>query len=74
MATCPSCGGFLDEHHQCAGMWRQRLHAIGFALAGAILGVLAVLTLAERPTDSLIVVAALLGAVVVTAVMQSVQM
>jgi hypothetical protein len=55
-------------------MWRQRLNAIGFAFAGSVLGVLAVLVLTERPADSLIVVAALLGAVVVTAVVQSVRM
>lgn len=74
MATCPSCGGFLDEHHRCVGLWRRRLRIAGVAIAGAILGPVAVLAVVERPADSLLVVAALLGTVVFTALMQSVRL
>ena len=24
MATCPKCLGYLDDNHQCVGLWKRR--------------------------------------------------
>jgi hypothetical protein len=67
MATCPKCGGYLSDDHRCCGAWRHIARTMGVALGGAVFGVVAVLVLAEHPSKSLLVVAGLLGAVLVTA-------
>jgi hypothetical protein len=67
MATCPKCGGYLSDDHRCFGAWRHIARTMGLALAGAVFSVVAVLVLAEHPSKSLLAVAGLLGAVLVTA-------
>jgi hypothetical protein len=37
MATCPRCGGFLDEQHRCVGLWPRRARSLGGS-AVAMLG------------------------------------
>jgi hypothetical protein len=67
MATCPKCGGYLSDDHRCFGAWRHIARTMGAALIGALFGVIAVSTLADRPTNLLLGVAGLLGAVLVGA-------
>jgi hypothetical protein len=71
MATCPRCGGFLNEHHRCVGLWRLRLRAWGAVLLGGIVGGLAGLLLLSgfnREASWLsITVAALLGMIIMVA-------
>jgi hypothetical protein len=67
MATCNKCGGYLSDGHRCVGAWRHIAKMMGVALAGALLGVVVVLVLAERPSNSLLAVAGLLFAVLVGA-------
>jgi hypothetical protein len=38
MATCPRCGGFLHEHHHCAGLWRLRLRGLSVLVLGGVGG------------------------------------
>ena len=66
MATCPKCGGDLSGDHRCFGAWRHIARTASAALAGALFGVVLVLVLADPPSTSLLVVAALLSALVVT--------
>lgn len=73
MATCPLCGDFLDDHHQCLGAWRRRLSAIAIAALGATFGVLMALGLTDRPSLSLLAVAALLGGLLFSAVVQNIR-
>jgi hypothetical protein len=68
VATCPDCGGFLNSHHRCFGIWRYRARAGVVALVSALAGIgVATVT---APTHSLPVtgLAALLGAIVGSAV------
>ena len=67
MATCPKCGGYLSDDHRCFGAWRRITRATGVGVAGAVFGVVVVLVLAEHSSESLLTVAGLLGAVVVSA-------
>ena len=67
MATCPKCGGYLSDDHRCVGAWRRVTRTVGVAFAGALFGVVIVLVLAEHPSSSLLAIAGLLGAVLVTA-------
>jgi hypothetical protein len=69
MATCPRCGGFLNEHHRCIGLWRLRLRAwwrllFGAAIGGA-LGWLVLVAVAGQPSWLSVMVAATIGMVVV---------
>lgn len=66
MATCPRCGGFLDEHHRCRGPWRFYIRTLTVAVLGALIGSLAVLVFNEQPATAFIIVMALLGAVLLT--------
>jgi hypothetical protein len=38
MATCPRCGGFLDDRHRCTGLWRLRLRALRSTVLGGLVG------------------------------------
>ena len=38
MATCPRCGGFLDDRHRCAGLWRLRLRVLRSMVLGGLVG------------------------------------
>jgi predicted lipid-binding transport protein (Tim44 family) len=71
MATCPRCGGFLNEHHHCVGLWRLRLRAWGAVLVGGIVGGLAGMLLLSgfnREASWLsITLTALLGMIIVVA-------
>ena len=63
MATCSKCGGYLSDDHHCFGERRPIARIMGVALAGALFGVVVMLALAERPSNSLLAAAALLFAV-----------
>lgn len=71
MATCPRCGGFLDEHHRCTGLWRLRLRACGAVLLGGIVGGLGgslfLSAFSGQPSWLSIAVTALLGMILVVA-------
>lgn len=71
MATCPRCGSFLTDGHRCFGAWREFGRFTVVAIVGAALGLLVSFVGFERPTDSLVVVVGLLGAVLATAVWRS---
>jgi hypothetical protein len=49
---------------------RRQLQTIGFALAGGLAGFLAVFLLADRPSEPLVLVTAILGAVLTLALRQ----
>ena len=68
MATCPQCGGFLSSNHRCFGLWRNRVRWGSVAVSGGLIGIgVATLLSPEHPL-LLTGIAALLGAVVVSAV------
>jgi hypothetical protein len=61
--TCPQCGGYLSDDHRCVGAWWRITRTMVVALVGAPFGVIAASVLAEQPSQSLLAVAGLLGAV-----------
>jgi hypothetical protein len=71
MATCPRCGGFLDEQHRCSGIWRLRLRAGRDVLLGGLVGGtggwLFLTVVNGQPSLASIVVTALLGMALVLA-------
>ena len=68
MATCPSCGGFLDSNHRCVGLGRRRARRMGrsaVAMLGGALVVTVILFLVDStPSDLVLAIAVLLGAIV----------
>ena len=70
MATCPHCDGFLSDHHRCFGLWRRRARRGSVAVVGALLGIGVATLLSSSHTLPVTGIAALLGAVVATAVWQ----
>ena len=70
MATCPDCGHYLGRNHRCWGIKRQ-LRSLRIALVGALVGVVPVLVLIDRPSFLLMVVTGALGAVLVVAFRRS---
>ena len=68
MATCPKCGGFLTDGHRCRGGWRRAGRYTVVAGVGALLGCIGALVAFDNPTDSLVAVVTLLGAVLASAV------
>jgi hypothetical protein len=72
MATCPQCGGYLNEGHRCCGRWRHVISIVGVALVGGLVGVVAVSVLVEHPAAAFVATAGLLGAVLVTALSRAV--
>jgi uncharacterized membrane protein YeaQ/YmgE (transglycosylase-associated protein family) len=68
MATCPKCGGYLGSHHRCRGAGLRRLRTSGFGLVGAVIGFLGPFLIADRPSEALLVVTSMLGAVLTLAV------
>ncbi len=73
MATCPKCMGALTENHRCP---RGRLHRLTEALSvvggGAVIGMVVLYLIEERPVPALVMAAAALGAVLTSAVRQAV--
>jgi hypothetical protein len=69
MATCPRCGGYLSSHHRCRGVGLRRLRTAGLILLGAAIGFLGPFLVADRPTEPLLLVTTLLGAVLTLAVL-----
>jgi hypothetical protein len=67
MATCPRCGGYLGSHHRCRGVGLRRLRTAGLILLGAGIGFLGPFLIADRPTEPLLLVTTLLGAVLTLA-------
>jgi hypothetical protein len=74
MATCPRCFGALTEHHKCPR--RGIISAIGDAVltvgAGALFGGVAAIVINDQAPTALVLAAAALGAVLASAVRQSV--
>jgi uncharacterized membrane protein YgaE (UPF0421/DUF939 family) len=74
MATCPRCLGALTENHKCPrGAWRRITDRIPAIVIGVVVAVLFVYALDERPTAALVLTAAILGAVLASALRQSVK-
>ena len=71
MATCPKCGRALTDGHRCFGEWRRAGRYAVVALVGALLGYVGALVAFDNPTDSLVAVVILLGAVLAPAVWRS---
>jgi hypothetical protein len=73
MATCPKCMGFLDEGHRCpGGVWTRIGKAMLTVGVGALVGILAVYAVEERPLAGLVLAAAALGAVLAMAIRQAI--
>ena len=73
MATCPKCMGFLDEGHRCPGaVWSRVSKAILTVGAGAVIGVLFVYAIEDRPLAALVLAGAALGAVLAMAIRQAI--
>ena len=74
MATCPNCGGYLGERHNCAGVWR--LHAgvaarIGVgALIGGIVGGVVIGVLVGVPSLASLFVTATVGGIIAHAIIR----
>jgi hypothetical protein len=68
MATCPRCGGYLGSRHRCRGVGLRRLRTFSYVLLGAAVGFLGPFLIADRPTEPLLLVTSLLGAVLTLAV------
>lgn len=68
MATCPKCGGYLGNGHRCRGNVRKILREIGLGVIGGMVGFVSAFPLADRPSDSLLIVTTLLGIVLTLAV------
>jgi uncharacterized paraquat-inducible protein A len=76
MATCPRCGAFLNEGHQCSHPWRRRLRLgarIAMAMAvGGFISVSLLFTVVGTTTSAAVAMAALLGVIVGEAVRQAI--
>ena len=68
VATCPKCGGFLNEHHRCRGARRKIGSVAAVAAVGAMLGFFASFSFVDHPTSPLMVVTAMLGAILAGAI------
>jgi len=65
--------GPLTENHKCPkGVFSRITDAISTVGVGAVLGIVAVYTIDERPAGALVLAAAALGAVLASAVRQAV--
>ena len=74
MATCPRCLGPLTEDHRCPrGPFRRAIELLSTVLVGAVIGGVLVFGLVEHPADALVLAGAALGAVLASAVRQSVK-
>jgi hypothetical protein len=68
MATCPQCGGFLDQQHRCRRVWRLRLRvwtriALG-GVGGAGLGIVAMAVLFGSASWPAILLSVAVGALI----------
>ena len=65
--------GFLDEGHRCpGGVWARVSKAILTVGAGAVIGVLFVYAIEDRPLAALVLAGAALGAVLAMAIRQAI--
>jgi len=65
--------GFLDEGHRCpGGVWTRVSKAILTVGAGAVIGVLFVYAIEDRPLAALVLAGAALGAVLAMAIRQAI--
>jgi hypothetical protein len=65
--------GFLDEGHRCpGGVWSRVSKAILTVGAGAVIGVLFVYAIEDRPLAALVLAGAALGAVLAMAIRQAI--
>lgn len=73
MATCPKCMGFLDEGHRCpGGVWTRISKAMLNVGVGAVVGILVVYAIEDRPLAGLVLAGAALGAVLAMAIRQAI--
>jgi hypothetical protein len=73
MATCPRCMGALTENHRCPrGVFSRITDALTTVAIGAALGTAFTFVIDERPASALVLAAAALGAVLVSAVRQAI--
>jgi hypothetical protein len=71
MATCPNCGRYLNENHRCRGGLRRFARAATIAGIGAVGGWAASPLLMPNPHPALVVMMAILGGTLVTAVVNA---
>jgi hypothetical protein len=64
MATCPSCGGYLDDGHRCSGDRWRAMRTAGSTVSGALFMMLTVFVLIEDPSAWLTAGAAMVGGLV----------
>jgi hypothetical protein len=73
VATCPRCLGALTDDHKCPkGLFSRVTDALSTVGIGGVIGAVLCYTIEERPPGALVVAAAALGAVLVSAVRQAV--
>jgi hypothetical protein len=73
MATCPKCMGFLEEGHRCpGGVWARLSKAMLTVVIGAVLGIVLVYVIEDRPVPALWMAGAALGAVLAVSVRQAI--
>jgi hypothetical protein len=66
--------GALTENHRCPrGPWSRVTDTIPAIVVGVVIGVLGIYAIEDRPVAALVLAAAVLGAVLATAVRQSIK-
>ena len=77
MATCPRCGGFLDEHHRCVGLWTRRARRVGAAalamLGGAIVSLYVLDMTSSNPAGATVALGVVAGMIIGQAVWTAVR-
>ena len=75
VATCPYCGRFLDTNHRCVGLSRRLARRAARSavamLAGALVVTLFVFVIDGNPTDLVIAIGMLLGAILGQALLKA---
>jgi hypothetical protein len=73
MATCPKCLGALTDHHRCPrGIFSRVGDAVTTVAIGGVGGAALCFAIDDRPPSALVIAAAALGAVLVSAVRQAI--
>jgi len=76
MATCPRCGAFLGEGHQCHHLWRRRLRlgtSVVVAMGlGSFVGMFLLFGVVDHPSSLTIAVVTILGMITGEAARQAI--